>query len=72
MNAGPVSSRVVIGQLKLQGEPWDAVGGLNFANMGFVVVGAFVVTWVGAFAIFKLRRVDEFYAIRIEYFSANS
>jgi hypothetical protein len=26
------------------------------------VVSAFVVTWVGAFAIFKLRRVDERWA----------
>jgi hypothetical protein len=34
--------------------------------MGFIVVGAFVVTWIGAFAIFKLRRVDERWAALLE------
>ncbi|MDQ6741813.1 MAG: HoxN/HupN/NixA family nickel/cobalt transporter [Candidatus Dormibacteraeota bacterium] len=62
--------QLLIGQLKLQGEPWDAVDGLNFANMGFVVVAAFVVTWVGAFAIFKLRHVDERWARLLEERSA--
>jgi high-affinity nickel-transport protein len=58
--------QLLIGKLNLQGEPWDAVGALNFANMGFVVVSAFVVTWAGAFAIFKLRRVDERWAQLLE------
>ncbi len=32
---------------------------LNFGLMGVIIVGAFVVTWVDAYAIFKLRRVEE-------------
>jgi hypothetical protein len=27
--------------------------------MGLFIVGAFVVTWVAAFSVFKLRRVEE-------------
>jgi high-affinity nickel-transport protein len=27
--------------------------------MGFVIVAAFVVTWVAAFAVYRLRRVEE-------------
>src|SRR2546425_279578 len=52
-------SQLFINQLKLQGQPWDAVGGLDFSNMGFIIVGAFVLTWVVAFALFRLRRVEE-------------
>ncbi|HEY4863893.1 MAG TPA: HoxN/HupN/NixA family nickel/cobalt transporter, partial [Candidatus Dormibacteraeota bacterium] len=59
-------TQLLIGKLDLKGQPWDVLGALNFSNMGFIVVGAFVVTWIGAFAIFKLRRVDERWAALLE------
>jgi high-affinity nickel-transport protein len=43
----------------LSGGFWSLVTGLNFASMGFFIVAAFVATWVVAFAIFKVRKVDE-------------
>jgi high-affinity nickel-transport protein len=43
----------------LSGGFWSLVTGLNFTSMGFFIVAAFVVTWVVAFAVFKVRRVDE-------------
>jgi high-affinity nickel-transport protein len=43
----------------LNGGFWSLVTGLNFANMGFFIVAAFVGTWVAAFTIFKVRKVDE-------------
>jgi nickel/cobalt transporter (NiCoT) family protein len=46
----------------LSGGFWTAVTSLNFANMGFFIVGAFVATWIIAFAIFKVRKVDERWA----------
>jgi nickel/cobalt transporter (NiCoT) family protein len=46
----------------LSGGFWTAVTGLNFANMGFFIVGAFVATWIVAFAVFKVRKVDERWA----------
>ncbi|HLQ62527.1 MAG TPA: HoxN/HupN/NixA family nickel/cobalt transporter [Candidatus Acidoferrales bacterium] len=52
-------SQLLIGKLKLHGQPWDAIGGLDFANLGFVIVGAFVVTWAAAFAVYRWRRVEE-------------
>ncbi len=52
--------------LDLKGGAWDAVGKVDFANMGFVIVGAFVVTWIGAFAIFKLRRIEERWSAAVE------
>ncbi len=52
-------SQLLIGKLGLRGGLFDAVSGLDFASLGFVIVGAFVFTWVAAFVIFKLRRVEE-------------
>jgi nickel/cobalt transporter (NiCoT) family protein len=52
-------SQLLIGRLGLRGGVFDAIGGLNFGSLGFVIVAAFVVTWVVAFAIFKVRRVEE-------------
>ncbi|MBO0705940.1 MAG: HoxN/HupN/NixA family nickel/cobalt transporter [Candidatus Dormibacteraeota bacterium] len=45
--------------VKVQGGFWDVLGGLDFEMLGFVIVGAFVVTWVASFAYFKLGRVEE-------------
>jgi high-affinity nickel-transport protein len=52
-------SQLLIDKLSLQGQPWDAIGGLDFSSLGFIIVGAFVVTWILAFAVFKLSRVEE-------------
>ena len=52
-------SQLLIGRLGLKGGVFEAIGGLNFGSLGFVIVGAFVVTWAAAFAIFKVRRVEE-------------
>jgi high-affinity nickel-transport protein len=52
-------SQLLIGKLGLRGAVFDAVSGLDFGSLGFVIVGAFVVTWVVAFAVFKVRRVEE-------------
>ena len=58
--------QVLIGQLKLEGQPWAAIGALNFANMGFIIVGAFVVVWLAAFTIYKVRRVEERWGAALE------
>ncbi|HEX6548735.1 MAG TPA: HoxN/HupN/NixA family nickel/cobalt transporter [Candidatus Dormibacteraeota bacterium] len=51
--------QLMVMQLRLQGQPWTAVAGIDFSQMGFIIVGAFVATWVLAFAAFKLSRVEE-------------
>jgi high-affinity nickel-transport protein len=58
--------QIVIKRGNLSGGLWDVVGRLDFANMGFFIVGAFVVTWLAAFSIFKLRRVDERWLAGVE------
>jgi len=52
-------SQLLINQLKLSGGIFDAISGFSFASLGFVIVAAFVVTWVAALVIFKVRRVEE-------------
>ena len=52
-------SQLVITQLGLSGGIFAAISGLSFASLGFVIVGAFVVTWAAALTIFKVRRVEE-------------
>jgi high-affinity nickel-transport protein len=52
-------SQILIQVLDLTGAPFDAVAHLDFGRIGLVIVGAFVVTWVVSFAVFKLRRVEE-------------
>ncbi len=52
-------SQLLIDKLRLAGQPWQALGNLDFSNMGFIIVGAFLVTWAAAFAIYKFGRVEE-------------
>jgi len=51
--------QLLIGQLGLKGGIFDAIGALSFGSLGFVIVGAFALTWAAAFTIFKVRRVEE-------------
>ena len=52
-------AQIVIGRLQLHGPVFDEIANLDFGLMGFIIVGAFVVTWVVAFAIYRWRRVEE-------------
>jgi nickel/cobalt transporter (NiCoT) family protein len=52
-------TQLLIQQLNLRGGIWDSVGRLSFGSMGYVIVGAFVVTWVGAFLIYKTQHIEE-------------
>jgi nickel/cobalt transporter (NiCoT) family protein len=35
------------------------VNALNFENLGYGIVGLFIVTWAGSVVIWKTRRIDE-------------
>ena len=58
--------QIAIKQLGLMGGVWDAVKALDFSMIGFIIVGAFIFTWVVAFAIFKFRRVEERWGALVE------
>ena len=52
-------SQLLIQQLDLRGGAWDAIGGMNLGVMGFVIVGAFIVTWAGAILIYRGLHIEE-------------
>lgn len=59
-------AQVLIQILRLHGGVYDAIAGFDFiGKAGYVIVGAFVIAWVGAFAIYKVRRIDERWGERI-------
>jgi high-affinity nickel-transport protein len=52
-------SQLLIQQLGLHGGAWGAIGGMDLGVMGFVIVGAFIVTWAGAILIYRGLHVEE-------------
>ena len=46
-------------ELGLQGGPWDALANVNLEDIGFAVVGIFVVSWLAAAAYYRYRRFDD-------------
>jgi high-affinity nickel-transport protein len=52
-------SQILIRLLGLAGGVWDVVADFDLGNLGLIIVASFVVAWVLAFAIFKVRRVEE-------------
>jgi high-affinity nickel-transport protein len=52
-------TQIFIQLLGLHGEPWEAIADFDLGTLGFVIVGSFVLAWLVAFTIFKIRRVEE-------------
>jgi high-affinity nickel-transport protein len=52
-------AQLLIDLLGLRGGVFEAIAELDFGNMGFVIVGAFIVAWIAAFTLFKTRRGEE-------------
>jgi nickel/cobalt transporter (NiCoT) family protein len=44
-------------KLNLSGGAWDLVGALNqnFSTLGFVIIGVFVVSWIGSVVIYRVK-----------------
>src|SRR5438105_4922372 len=60
-------AQVLIQILHLPGGVFDAIASFDFIGQaGYVIVAAFIVTWVGAFAIYKWRRIDERWAALVD------
>jgi nickel/cobalt transporter (NiCoT) family protein len=51
--------QVAADRLHLDSGFWRALGALDFEQLGYVVVGLFVLTWAVAFAIWKGARVEQ-------------
>lgn len=53
-------SQILIHLLNLQGPVFGAVAGFDFiGKAGYFIVAVFVVTWVAALLIYRVRRIDE-------------
>src|SRR5438876_247804 len=60
-------AQILIRLLGLGGGVFDAIAGFDFiSSAGYVIVAAFVVAWAGAFAIYKVRRIDERWAAAVD------
>jgi high-affinity nickel-transport protein len=51
--------QILSGQFNMAGGFWDVVNSLDFNVMGFIIVGAFILTWILAFTIWKTRGIEE-------------
>jgi high-affinity nickel-transport protein len=49
------------GQLSLSGWFWDGIGALNsnFSDLGFAIIGLFIVAWVASVVIYRYRGLDD-------------
>ena len=52
-------SQLLVSQLDLRGGVWDAIAGMDIGVMGFVIVGAFIMTWAGAYLIYRTQHIEE-------------
>ncbi len=62
MVGGIEASGLLKDQLNLTGGFWDFIGSLNdnFGTLGFVIIGVFVLSWVGSLIIYRVKRLDQF------------
>jgi high-affinity nickel-transport protein len=57
---------LLAGQLGWTGGFWRWLGGIDLNAVGFLIVGLFVVTWVGAMVIWRYARIEEKWAVQPE------
>jgi high-affinity nickel-transport protein len=51
--------QVLVQELNLSGGVWDFIANrLNIGNMGFYIVGLFLLSWIGSIVYYRLRNVD--------------
>ena len=59
-------TQILIQVLGLRGGVWDVLAGFELGSLGVIIVASFVVAWIVAFAIFKMRRVEERWTALVE------
>ena len=57
--------QVVATKFALDGGFWSFVNNLDFAKIGYGVVGLFVLTWAGSIAVWRTRRIEERWTVRV-------
>lgn len=51
--------QVPIGELGLNGGIFDVIGDLDFGDLGFIVVGLFMMAWIASLSIWKFGRIEK-------------
>jgi high-affinity nickel-transport protein len=60
-------AQILVQILHLRGPVFQAIANFDFiGKAGYVIVAAFALTWVGAFLIYKVRRIDERWAALVD------
>jgi len=52
-------------KLGWNGGAWTIIRDIDFNVMGFVIVGTFILTWVVAFAVWKVRRIEDRWGVMV-------
>jgi high-affinity nickel-transport protein len=50
---------IIAGQFKLTGRFWGWVSNLDFETIGYLIIGIFVVSWLGSTILYKVKRYDD-------------
>jgi len=58
--------QVTAAKFSLYGGFWAFLDNLNFGNIGYVVVGLFVVTWAFSVLLWKTRRIEDRWSAMVE------
>jgi high-affinity nickel-transport protein len=53
---------IVADRFNLTGGFWNAVGRVNdnWGELGFIIIGVFIASWIISIAVYRLQRYDEF------------
>jgi high-affinity nickel-transport protein len=51
--------QVVASELHASGGAWDTIQGFPLANLGFYIIGVFLISWAVSVAIYKLKRIED-------------
>jgi nickel/cobalt transporter (NiCoT) family protein len=58
--------QVLAAKLELHGAFWQALDSLDLGRLGYLVVGLFVVTWLGSVTLWKTRRYEQRWGALVE------
>jgi nickel/cobalt transporter (NiCoT) family protein len=53
-------------ELKLKGHFWKDMSGFNINTAGFIIVGMFLLTWLGAIVIWRVGNIEEKWGSRLK------
>jgi len=56
---------IIADQLEITTGPLAAIAGLDLNNVGYVIVGLFVLTWIVALAVWRVARIEDRWTARL-------